>query len=65
MVRNKGPRNRGGRAGRIMARKEKRANNHSKYILIGDTLVLKPQWRDEKGKELEVSNKSNLIRKRN
>ena len=54
-------RNRGGvYIGRCMRRKD-RAKMVNKHILINGELVLKPQWKDSEGKELQESNLANLI----
>ena len=64
MVKVKGPRNKGTRRiGNLMIRREKKLARHTKYVEVDGKLKLKPQWKDEDGKELEVSNKSNLLPK--
>lgn len=65
MVHNKGPRSKGSRrVGNILRRKEKIIARHSKYIEVSfDDRRLKPQWKGEDGKELNISNKSNRLTK--
>lgn len=57
-----------GRAGTVILRKDKARNKHTKFVMVNNELIPKPQWRGEQRKDgtfevLETSNQDNLIKR--